>query len=298
MKKVLINTLLQKQYSNLEKKEEILRAELAGISEAKKQAMKALIVTLYQECTTKFGNIDYRQMYKPLPKNHSVVLKHRVEQASRLVNINDYPFTALSFDGLNRLDATQYELAIVEAEHAHEIYELYHHFLLGHVLTVAEETTTSVLMQYELKPKQIEKITTNKKYPVDKAIANRCYETSRTLTRQLQDAIMRCTPVDKALPLLMGYVERKDKNSIDKIIYTENTRVTNETVAEIIRPFAKAFRTVCVDDGKACETCLDIEDEQLHNPVPFEDFIAGATAPPFHPFCRCGYEIEWSDNND
>lgn len=106
-------------------------------------------------------------------------------------------------------------------------------------------------------------------------------ENYQKLTKQLRDKFLN--------------VNAKDAY---RIIYTEGTYVMAEST---MQPFAKDFEKYKIStaaDGKVCPLCADIS----HSIFYIKDRAAGVNFPPFHPWCRCTFEIvvddwdKWIDN--
>lgn len=106
-------------------------------------------------------------------------------------------------------------------------------------------------------------------------------ENYQKLTKQLRDKFLN--------------VNAKDAY---RLIYTEGTYVMAEST---MQPFAKDFEKYKIStaaDGKVCPLCADIS----HSIFYIKDRAAGVNFPPFHPWCRCTFEIvvddwdKWIDN--
>ncbi len=106
-------------------------------------------------------------------------------------------------------------------------------------------------------------------------------ENYQSLTKQLRDKFLN--------------VNAKDAY---RLIYTEGTYVMAEST---MQPFAQDFEKYKIStaaDGKVCPLCADIS----HKIFYIKDRAAGVNFPPFHPWCRCTFEIvvddwnEWLDN--
>lgn len=106
-------------------------------------------------------------------------------------------------------------------------------------------------------------------------------ENYQKLTKQLRDKFLN--------------VNAKDAY---RLIYTEGTYVMAEST---MQPFAKDFEKYKIStaaDGKVCPLCADIS----HSIFYIKDRAAGVNFPPFHPWCRCTFEIvvddwdAWTEN--
>lgn len=76
-----------------------------------------------------------------------------------------------------------------------------------------------------------------------------------------------------------------------RLVYTEGTYVMAESS---IQPFVQDFERYKIStaaDGKVCPLCADIS----HKVFYIKDRAAGVNFPPFHPWCRCTFEIVVDD---
>ena len=85
-----------------------------------------------------------------------------------------------------------------------------------------------------------------------------------------------------------GDVNRRDAY---RLVFTEGTYVMAESS---MHPFTDDFEYYTISAlPDACDICTDIADNTL--PFKISDRAAGADFPPFHPWCRCTFEIYVED---
>lgn len=81
------------------------------------------------------------------------------------------------------------------------------------------------------------------------------------------------------------------QNEAMRLVYTEGTYVLNESTAQAIEQTFDYYAIAPIEDGKACQVCLDIAASAKTSPVRYSARIAGVNFPPFHPWCRCSTYI-------
>ena len=98
--------------------------------------------------------------------------------------------------------------------------------------------------------------------------------------------------LSKALSERFENVSSKDAR---RLIYTEGTFLFNESQAQVHEQDFEFYRLSCVNDGRVCPICRDLQAEQGRNPVRFSERAPGVNFPPLHPWCRCTYTVEVPD---
>lgn len=99
-------------------------------------------------------------------------------------------------------------------------------------------------------------------------------ENYQKLTKQLRDKFLN--------------VNAKDAY---RLIYTEGTYVMAESTMQPFSQDFEKYKISTVSDGKVCPLCADIS----HKVFYIKDRAAGVNFPPFHPWCRCTFEIVVDD---
>lgn len=99
-------------------------------------------------------------------------------------------------------------------------------------------------------------------------------ENYQKLTKQLRDKFLN--------------VNAKDAY---RLIYTEGTYVMAESTMQPFTQDFEKYKISTVSDGKVCPLCADIS----HKVFYIKDRAAGVNFPPFHPWCRCTFEIVVDD---
>lgn len=80
-------------------------------------------------------------------------------------------------------------------------------------------------------------------------------------------------------------------NEAARLVYTEGTYVLNEATARTVEKDFQYYKTSTAADDKVCEICRNASAETGAKPVLFADRQPGFNFPPFHPWCRCSFEI-------
>lgn len=80
-------------------------------------------------------------------------------------------------------------------------------------------------------------------------------------------------------------------NEAARLVYTEGTYVLNESTARTVEKDFRYYKTSTAADDKVCEICRNASAGTGAKPVLFTDRQPGFNFPPFHPWCRCSFEI-------
>ena len=292
MNKKPINKILQEQYKLLEDKETRIRKQFASIRTAKTAKLRDIALSLYHDCMNG-DKLDYSKLFRKISKQKAYELKYKTDMMRTKTDTVSFPFSVTRFDQLNRLEASKAEIIINELDQANELNSLFMLYLIDHFYTTMTDIAKAINVVVNDDRKNAEKKVDNKSYPIKISFEEQHYNTASKTAQMLQQCITRGDDAEKAVSLITEYATKRDKNADDRLIYTEDTRATCDAVFEVVEPYIEAFMTVGVHDGKQCEQCKGIEKEQAINPVPVKQYEPGITAPPFHPYCRCGIEVIW-----
>ena len=289
MKKRPVEPILWRQYRRLEKDEKKLRADLAVLYKVHEGRISNVITNTYNFVAID-GKPKHAMLMRRIPSQEAALLKQQIKRLN--------PAAPLKFDNINRLDATRLGLTIAELELAAEEERL----IISHLRHNVEECWNAFedwLDYYNvaMTTAVISAIVKDKRYPIHETIIKNHRNLAENTTKRLEEVIVRGMPMKDAIPFVSEYVTRREQHGSDTLLYYEGTRTTVDTLEEVVKDIADYFRTVCIHDGKTCEKCKDIEKEQEFEPVPIDDFEAGVTAPPFHPYCRCGIEVIFHDDD-
>lgn len=206
----------------------------------------------------------------------------------------NYPLTVLSFDRLNTLDNLKATIMLSELYLARTL----SNFIAGN----EDQDLTRFLdfleeyyeWQYEEEQKKHREIGRRSLERVDDALFKQAVTRAAGISSRILQSLLRGQNEEQTAAQVIDYCDRQVYNTTARIIYTEDTRITEEAAIEALFPFVDAFFTVCVHDGKTCPVCLDIERTQAAHPVDIALYEPEVTAPPFHPYCRCMIEVTWA----
>lgn len=107
--------------------------------------------------------------------------------------------------------------------------------------------------------------------------------------------VARGMSYDKLAMQLRERFENVSARDAKRLVYTEGTFLFNESQAQVHEQGFETYRMSCVNDGKVCEVCRDLQSEQERHPVRFSDRAPGVNFPPMHPWCRCTYTVGVAD---
>lgn len=296
MKRKDINPLLMEQYERLQAEEKRARKLLGQLYKSSSARIRTIAASLFHDCTTG-EHVNHAALFRTIKPAQAMDLQRQTAQARRVYGdmaAADFPFTVTRFDRLNRLDAARAQLILNELDTAAEIDSMLYIHIHAHVMmTMAATIGYLELQDFKMTEKMADAATRNDERPVICSLYEQHRAAGEREATLLQQAMTRGEDADKAAALVTDYAEKRAQSNTDRLMFTEDTRATAEAVREVVKDYVEAFYTVCIHDDKTCSTCTGIAAEQQMDPVPIEDFKPGITAPPFHPWCRCGIEVVW-----
>lgn len=252
----------------------------------------------YLKCTED-GLIQYARLSDKISKAEANRLK---SDTKGLVNAfgrrKDFPFTVTKFDKLNRLEAMNARIILAEIKIAVRERDL----IVAHLIKQSKRVLDDILDEYEfledtvkqnkIKPASIvESGTVAYGKTIEESVYNNHYKEATKISQKIQNSIMRKDELKKAKDYVTTYSKATSMSNATRLMFTEGTRVTTETIGEAFQDTGLKYYSVYVKDGKACETCVGISKKQKAHPVRFNDMKVGENAPPFHAYCRCHIEI-------
>ena len=117
------------------------------------------------------------------------------------------------------------------------------------------------------------------------------YKLSGYLNTDIAQGFARGESYERLTKQLRTRFENGSKRDAYRLIYTEGTYVMAESS---MQPFTEDFERYKVStaaDGKVCSICRDM----ARNEYNIKDRKPGVNFPPFHPWCRCTFEIVVDD---
>lgn len=116
------------------------------------------------------------------------------------------------------------------------------------------------------------------------------------LNSDIAAGFVRGDSYDKLSKRLMTEMNIRNRSDAERLIYTEGTHVMNEASISVFQE-AGFDQYIISPLPDCCEFCQSVADEQNaiierdRSAVFIQDRQAGMNFPPFHPWCRCSYEI-------
>ena len=293
MKKKNLIKFLNRQYKNLSDREKKAQKRLFLLNSALCAFISVIVKDAYIYCQID-GKTDYSRLLHRISKAEARDLQSQVRKIKILYGDelpNDaFPFTLARFDNIHRLDMYKARIICSCLETGYEQRKLIKKHLLDYSYLFVTELVAYISVTSVVAGRIADDIVAGDNYIPESTVTS-MYQTAIGATQRLQQALMRGETAGKASDTVAEYIARKTKQDTDRLLFTEGTRVSNESAKAVIEPYADYFYTVPVMDDKTCQVCIDIANEQKMNPVPMSEFVTGVTAPPFHPWCRCKFEV-------
>lgn len=280
-------------YSALEKDENELKQRLASVYQDEYNKLDREIAAYYQ----KYGEnnvIKYRKLMQTLPEEDARML---IEQMDDFVA--KYPQYAhlvpvrTSIYKLDRLEGLQYSVRIhqlnIGAVNQQAIAEhLNKQALRG--ANAAMETMGFGKNFYTVNSDIVKKFV-DVPWCNGLSFSQRIWQDGDKLanyiTTDIAQGFARGTSYEKLTKQLRTRFEGVSKKDAYRLIYTEGTYVMAEST---IQPFTEDFdeyRVSTAADGKVCDICASM----AKGTFKIKDRKPGINFPPFHPWCRCTFEI-------
>lgn len=266
--------------------------ELSTIS----RSIPYYIADLYSKVVVD-GKLKNNKLLERIDIQEAISLRNTAEELKRRLNspemepiLNDYPLNIVRFDQLNRVGACKAYMTMEELKTACMVMDV----LDRHWQSWLDEMTDVALMYFEmgnlvraLEPHLVDdwRLSLCRNHVIEGVEAS-----NRAIQSIIRGQLLAATQQEVA-----AYLTAKESFIDRSALFTGNTMMTESALMDIIGDYVEAFHSVTVKDNKTCKTCTEIEEDQLDNPVPMEDYSPGITAPPFHAFCRCYIEVIWKD---
>lgn len=287
----------QKRYKELEKNitkdEDKLKKKLSFFYDKERVSLEKEIASFYQ----RYGEnniIEYRNLLQSLSAEEKDMLIKRADDF-----IDKYPKyknilpVRENIYKLNRLEGLQYsillkqyEIGVIEREEIEE--HLRKYALKGANITY--ETLGFGKNFLSINSDVISKILDNS-YAGEENFSDRIWNNKKKLADYLNkdfaQAVARGDSYDKCVKALRERFSKVTRNDAYRLIFTEGTYVLNESA---ITPFEEDFESYeisTVGDGKVCAICRGIQGKVFD----IKERTPGINFPPFHPWCRCSFEI-------
>lgn len=287
----------QKQLnSQLEKDEEKLRQKLSAEYDKQSKRLEKEIASYYQLYGANDA-IEYRTLLLSLSDADRQLLMERMDEFAQ-----KYPQYAHlmpvreSIYKLDRLEGLQMSIRMQQLEiGAIDNIQLEQHLseYAAKSANVAAEQLGLGKNFYNINS-DVVKMTINKKWINDKNFSERIWDNRKKLADYLcndfASAVVRGDSYQKCINALKDRFDNVSRNDMFRLIYTEDTYVTNEASAQTFEEYYEQYQFHTVD-GNACKTCKGINEKIFY----FKDRKPGLNFPPLHAWCRCYYTVEVDD---
>lgn len=282
---------------NMEKDEDKLKKKLSFFYDKERVSLEKEIASFYQ----RYGEnniIEYRNLLQSLSMEEKDMLIKRaddfIEKYPKYKNIlpvreNIYKLNRL--EGLQySILLKQYEIGVIEQEEIEN--HLRKYALNGANITY--ETLGFGKNFLSINSDVISKILDNS-YAGEENFSDRIWNNKKKLANYLNNdfakAVARGDSYDKCVKALKERFSKVTRNDCYRLIFTEGTYVLNEST---ITPFEEDFESYeisTVGDGRVCNICTGISGKVFN----IKERIPGINFPPFHPWCRCSFEVVVED---
>lgn len=281
----------QKQLnSQLEKDEEKLRQNLSAEYDKQSKRLEKEIASYYQLYGTN-DVIEYRTLLLSLSDADRQLLMERMDEFAQ-----KYPQYAHlmpvreSIYKLDRLEGLQTSIRMQQLEiGAIDNIQLEQHLseYVAKSANVAAEQLGFGKNFYNINS-DVVKMTINKKWINEKNFSERIWDNRKKLADYLcndfASAIVRGDSYQKCINALKDRFDNVSRNDMFRLIYTEDTHVTNEASAQTFEEYYEQYQFHTVD-GNTCKTCKGINEKIFY----FKNRRPGLNFPPLHAWCRCYY---------
>lgn len=280
-------------YSALEKDENDLKIRLASVYEDEYSRLDKEIAAYYQ----KYGEnnvIKYRNLMQTLPKEDVKLLIEQMDDfAAKYPQYANLLPVRTSIYKLDRLEGLQYSVRMhqlnISAVNQQAISEhLNKQALRG--ANAAMETMGFGKNFYTVNSDIVKKFV-DVPWCNGLSFSQRIWQDGDKLanyiTTDIAQGFARGESYQKLTKQLCTRFEGVAKKDAYRLIYTEGTYVMAEST---IQPFTEDFedyRVSTAADGKVCSICSSI----AKGTFKIKDRKPGINFPPFHPWCRCTFEI-------
>lgn len=282
-----------------EKDEAKLRKRLSDFYDSEYKRLEKEIASYYQQYG-KDNVIAYRNLLQSLSDADKRLLIERTDefvrkypQYSNLVPVRE------SIYKLDRLQGLQYSVFMTQAEiagYTNQQITTYLTKLSRQGLNIGMETLGFGKNFYAINA-DIVKTFVNVPWCNGENFSARIWNDTQRLAnylnQDLAQGFARGDSYDRLVRDIKQRFGRVNRKDAYRLVYTEGTYVMAESS---IQPFLEDFeyyRTSPVLDHRTCPICRAIKDEVFR----MKDRQAGVNFPPFHPWCRCSWEIVVDDWN-
>ncbi len=296
----------QKQlYAQMEKDEEKLKKRISDYLDKEYRRLEKQIAGYYQQYGID-NVIQYRKLMESLPDTDKRLLFEQMDQfAQKYPEYANLMPVRESIYKLNRLEGLQYS---VRMQQQLEIGAIENELITEHLNRQAMRGANAAAetmgfgKNFYINNQDIVKIFVNAAWSNGENFSERIWGNTKKLSNYLNtdiaQGIARGDSYDRLIRKLRERFANVSRNDAYRLIFTEGTYVMAEsTMYPFVDNFEK-YKISTVGDGKVCDICRGISTESFE----IKARQAGTNFPPFHPWCRCTFEVvvddwdEWMTN--
>ena len=295
-------------YKALEKDELALRKRLSRIYQAESTRLDKEIASYF----SKYGEnnvIEYRTLLGKLSDADKTLLFERWDDfAKKYPQYQDLMPVRMSIYNLDRLQGLQYSIAMQQLE----LGAIEQDQIKAHLDKTAYRAanTTAQTMGFGKDFYSIDSEIVKRFVDVDWSGAGKFSTTiwknkqklTNYLNTDLAQGFARGDSYKKLTDNLLARFEKVSRNDAYRLIYTEGTFVANQTAMIPFEEYFDQYKISTMEDGKVCSICTGIAEQAEMKPFLIKDRVVGENFPPFHPWCRCTFDVvvdnwtQWLDN--
>lgn len=288
----------QKQlYAQMEKDEEKLKKRISGYLDKEYRRLEKQIAGYYQQ----YGMdnvIQYRKLMESLPDADKRLLFEQMDRfAQKYPEYANLMPIRESIYKLNRLEGLQYSVQMQQLEiGAIENTQITEHLNKQAMRGAnAAAETMGFGKNFYFNNQDVTRLFVNVAWSNGENFSERIWRNTKKLSNYLNtdiaQGIARGDSYNRLIRKLRERFAKVSRNDAYRLIFTEGTYVMAEsTIYPFVSNFEK-YKISTVGDGKVCDICRGISTESFE----IKSRQAGTNFPPFHPWCRCTFEIVVDD---
>lgn len=280
-----------------EKDEAALKKRLEKFYDAEFKRLDKEIAAYYQQ----YGEdnvIAYRRLLQNLSEEDMTLLMERMEAfVQKYPQYADLMPVRESIYRLDRLQGLQYSVYITQAEiagYTDEQMKPYLTKLSQKGLNYGMETLGFGKNFYSINSDVVKQFVDTpwcNGENFSTRIWNDTQKLAQYLSTDIAQGFARGDSYDRLVRNLQQRFSRVNRRDAYRLIYTEGTYVMAESSMQPFTEDFEQYRISTVGDGRVCPICRGISDKVFE----ISERQPGTNFPPFHPWCRCSFEIVVED---
>lgn len=298
-------TKRQKQLKESAEKEEArIKKRLSSFYDEELKRLEREIAAYYQE----YGEdnvIAYRNLLQSLSNEDRALLMKRMDEfAEKYPQYADLMPVRESIYKLDRLQGLQYSVSMSEANiagYTAEQIQVYETSLAHKGLNYAMETLGFGKNFYAINS-DIVKAFVNVPWCNGENFSTRIWNDTQKLAQYLNQDLAqgfaRGDSYDRLVRQIRQRFSRVNRRDAYRLVYTEGTYVMAESSMQPFTEDFSQYRISTVEDGRVCQICRAMSEKVFE----ISERQPGTNFPPFHPWCRCTFDIvvddwdQWMDD--